>query len=289
MSSPVSTWLEAFRGEGGGVETALDRQLAALPVFASLKSSSGMVSLAGRVAKTIVTPPFSWVGETVVETSRALRRAFWPVMIASTVYAVGFGSVLFGPIIYALGAPDRLAPGLHTGIMREVATWITFMIIAANLGASLAGDLGARKIREELDALDVLGVDKIRNLIVPRVIAITVAGTILALIAVFCIEFFEFLMNTVTVHQTFGAQLSTVQLSFSSYDLFASVGKHLIIGFFIGVVACYKGLNARGGAEGVGRAVNQTVVISFFGLWLIDIIWNTAYLTLFPQILAIRG
>ena len=123
----------------------------------------------------------------------------------------------------------------------------------------------------------------VRSLIVPRVIAITAAGTILALLAVFCIEFFEFLMNTVTVHQTFGAQLSTVQLSFSTYDLFASVGKHLIIGFFIGVVACYKGLNARGGAEGVGRAINQTVVISFFGLWLIDIIWNTAYLTLFPR------
>jgi phospholipid/cholesterol/gamma-HCH transport system permease protein len=287
--SPAATWWEAFRGENHGAEAALDRELAALPGFESLKSSSGMVSLAGRVAKTIVTPPFSWFGDTIVETSRALRAAFWPVMIAATVYAVGFGSVLFGPIIYALGAPDRLAPGLHTGIMREVGTWITFMIIAANLGASLAGDLGARKIREELDALDVLGVDKIRNLIVPRVIAITVTGTILALLSVVCIEFFEFLMNTQTVHQTFGAQLSTVQLSFSTYDLFASIGKHLIIGFFIGVVACYKGLNARGGAEGVGRAVNQTVVISFFGLWLIDIIWNTAYLTLFPQILDIRG
>jgi phospholipid/cholesterol/gamma-HCH transport system permease protein len=285
----MSAWLEAFRGTGGGAETALDRELAALPGFHSLKSASGMVGLAGRVARTIVTPPFSWVGDTVVETSRALRAAFWPVMIAATVYTVGFGSVLFGPIIYALGAPDRLAPGLHTGIMREVGTWITFMIVAANLGASLAGDLGARKIREELDALDVLGVDKIRNLVVPRVIAITLAGTILALLAVFCIEFFEFLMNTATVHQTFNAQLSTVQLSFSTYDLFASIGKHLIIGFFIGVVACYKGLNARGGAEGVGRAVSQTVVISFFGLWLIDIVWNTAYLTLFPQILDIRG
>ena len=289
MNGSVGTWLDAFRGNGNGAETALDRQLAALPVFQALKSSSGMVGLAGRVARIVVTPPFSWVGETVVETSRALRVAFWPVMIASTVYAVGFGSVLFGPIIYALGVPDRLAPGLHTGIMREVGTWITFMIIAANLGASLAGDLGARKIREELDAMDVLGVDKIRNLIVPRVIAITVAGTILALIAVYCIEFFEFLMNTVTVHQTFDAQLSTVGLAFNVYDLVASVGKHLIIGFFIGIVACYKGLNARGGAEGVGRAVSQTVVISFFGLWLINIVWNTAYLTLFPHILDIRG
>jgi phospholipid/cholesterol/gamma-HCH transport system permease protein len=284
----VSTWVDAFRG-GGGAATKLDEQLVSLPVQRIFTSSSGMVGLGARVARVVVTPPFSWFGEAVAETARALRTAFWPVMIAGTVYTVGFGSVLFGPIIYALGAPDRLAPGLHTGIMREVGTWITFMIIAANLGASLAGDLGARKIREELDALDVLGVDKIRSLIVPRVIAITAAGTILALLAVAVIEFFLFLMNTQTVHQTFGAQLSTVSLSFNAYDAFASVGKHLIIGFFIGVVACYKGLNAKGGAEGVGRAVSETVVVSFFGLWLINVIWNTAYLTVFPDALNLRG
>lgn len=283
----VRTWVDAFRGRGP--ETELDRHLASLPTFNALKSAGGMVALCGNVIRIIFTPPFNWIGETFVETARALRSAFWPVMIAATVYVVGFGSVLFGPIVYALGAPDRLTPGLHTGIMREVGTWITFMIIAANLGASLAGDLGARKIREELDALDVLGMDKIRSLIVPRVIALTIAGTVLAMIAVYCIEFFMMLMNTTTIHQTFGAQVSTVVLSFNSYDAFAAVGKHLIIGFFIGIVACYKGLNARGGAEGVGRAVNETVVVAFFGLWLINILWNTAYLTVFPDALNVRG
>jgi phospholipid/cholesterol/gamma-HCH transport system permease protein len=287
MAALTRAWIDAFRGEGP--ETTLDRHLMRLPVYRSLQSATQMVALGFRVFRVIVTPPFSWAGETVVECSRAFRTAFWPVMIAATIYTCAFGPVLFGKIIYALGAPDRLAPGLHTGILREVGTWVTFMIVAASLGASLAGDLGARKIREELDALDVLGVDKIRTLIVPRVIAITVAGTVLALLAVFVVEFFEFLLNTQTIHQTFDSQVSAVLLTLNPYDTFASIGKHLVIGFFIGVVACQKGLSARGGAEGVGRAVSETVVITFFGLWLINVLWNTAYLTLFPDILNIRG
>jgi phospholipid/cholesterol/gamma-HCH transport system permease protein len=287
VSTLARAWVDAFTGRGE--ETSLDRHLMRLPVFNAMRSATQMVSLGFQVFRVIVTRPYSWVGETVVECSRAFRAATMPVLIASTIYVTAFGSVLFGKIIYALGAPDRLAPGLHTGILREVGTWLTFMIIAASLGASLAGDLGARKIREELDALDVLGVDKIRSLIVPRVIAITIVGTVLALLSVFVNEFFEFLINTQTVHQTFESQVSAVVLTLNPYDIFASLGKHVIIAFFIGVVACQKGLSARGGAEGVGRAVSETVVITFFGLWLINVVWNTSYLTLFPDVLNIRG
>jgi phospholipid/cholesterol/gamma-HCH transport system permease protein len=258
-------------------------------MFKSFQTATQSFSLAGKVFKVFFTPPFTWVGETVVECSKAFRTAFFPVMIASTVYVLAFGSVLFGKVIYALGAPDRLAPGFYLGILRELGTWLTFMVLAASVGASLAGDLGARKIREELDALDVLGVDKIRSLIVPRVIAITIVGTVLALLSLFVNMACAIVLNSITVHQTMGSQLSGVLLEMNPYDTIASLGKHLIIAFFIGVVACQKGLSARGGAEGVGRAVAETVLITFFGLWLINTLWNTAYLTLFPDVINIRG
>jgi phospholipid/cholesterol/gamma-HCH transport system permease protein len=260
-----------------------------MPMFRSFQTATQCVSLGAQVFRVFFTPPFSWVRETVVECSKGFRTAFFPVMLASTVYVLAFGSVLFGKVIYALGAPDRLAPGFYIGILRELGTWLTFMVLAASLGASLAGDLGARKIREELDALDVLGVDKIRSLIVPRVIAITIVGTVLALVSLLVNMFFAIIVNSVTVHQTIGSQISGVLLDMNPYDTLASLGKHLIIAFFIGVVACQKGLSARGGAEGVGRAVSETVLITFFGLWLINTIWNTGYLTLFPDVIDIRG
>jgi phospholipid/cholesterol/gamma-HCH transport system permease protein len=65
--------------------------------------------------------------------------------------------------------------------------------------------------------------------------------------------------------------------------------KNAVIGFFVGVVCCYKGLTCRLGSEGVGRAVNQAVVITFFGVWLWNSAFNLAYLSLFPDASVFRG
>lgn len=283
----ATIWVDAFRGRGP--ETTLDRQLLAMPMFRFFESAAQITGLAFKVFRVVVTPPYNWLGEAVVETSKAFRLAFLPVIFASTVYVLAFGSFIFGDVVYALGAPDRLASGFYLGILRELGTWLTFMVMAASAGAALAGDLGARRIREELDALDVLGVDTMRSLVVPRVVALTVVGVTLALISLFVNEVCGIFVNTITVKQTVGSQVTSVLLVMNPYDITASIIKHLLIGFFIGVVACQKGLSARGGAEGVGRAVSEAVLITFFGLWLINTLFNTAYLTVFPGVIDIRG
>ncbi len=287
VKSPVKTWTDAFLGRGP--DTALDRHLESLRLHTSLRTMTETVGLMFRVARVAVTPPFGWVGEMLVETSRALWRVTVPMMFATLVYVLAFGSVLFGEIIYALGAADRVGPGIYVGLLRELGTWLTFMILAGVVGSALAGDLGARKVREELDALDVLGVDKMRTLVVPRVMAITLAGLILSLLVVFVSEAGLLLLNTVTLDLDLRTQIASVSLIMNQYDLIAAVIKHLILGFVIGIVACQKGLGARGGAEGVGRAVNETVVITFFAIWLINSVFNIGYLTIFPEALGIKG
>jgi len=253
--SAARVWIDAFRGRGG--ETALDRHLVGLRVYRSLDSATEMMRLAVMVPRVIFTPPFNWVREAVVETSNAFRLVTPAMLFASAVYVLAFGSVLFGQIIYALGAPDRVGPGIYIGLLRELGTWLTYMILAGVVGSALAGDLGARKIRDELDALNVLGVDMMRTLIVPRVIAIMVSGLILSMIVVLVNIVCVLLLDQVTIHQPARAQLQGVFLNMNQYDLGAALLKHSILGFFIGVVACQKGLSARGGAEGVGRAVRS--------------------------------
>jgi phospholipid/cholesterol/gamma-HCH transport system permease protein len=61
------------------------------------------------------------------------------------------------------------------------------------------------------------------------------------------------------------------------------------MGFFIGIVACQRGLATKGGAEGVGLAVTQTVVVSFFGIWAFNSVYNIGFLTLFPNLLVLKG
>ena len=281
------TWISAFRGDGP--DTALDRAIADSGLFRPLETASELVSLGWRVLKTIFTPPFSWVREAVVESSHIVRLVTLSVMFASFVYVLAFGSVLFGQIIYALGAADRVGPGIYVGLLRELGTWLTYMVLAGIAGSALAGDLGARKIREELDALDVLGVDKVRTLIVPRVVAITFAGLLLSLLVVIATELAVLALDTLTIHQSFATQWNAVGLIMNPYDIGAAVVKHTILGFFVGIVACQKGLSAKGGGEGVGRAVAETVLITFFGIWLINSLFNTGYLTVFPNALGIKG
>lgn len=287
MNGLARTWVNAFRGRGP--DTTLDRYLVGIPVYRPLQTATEMVGLGLNVLRAMFTRPANWVREAVIETSLALRLVTVPMMVASLVYVMAFGSVLFGKIIYALGAPDRVGPGIYVGLLRELATWLTFMVLAGVVGSALAGDLGARRIREELDALEVLGVDRLRTLVVPRVVGIMVAGLILSLLVVLVTLIGVLLLNTATIHQGFTTQLESVFLNMNPYDLGAALIKHSILGFFVGIVACQKGLSARGGAEGVGRAVNETVVICFVGIWLINSLFNTGYLTIVPDALGIKG
>ena len=131
--------------------------------------------------------------------------------------------------------------------------------------------------------------DRLRTLIVPRVMAITLVGLVLSMINLLVDTSAVLIADPITINQPLVPQIHAVFLAMNQYDLIAAVIKNTALGFFIGIVACHKGINASGGAEGVGRAVTQTVVITFFGVWLINTLYNTGYLTIVPQALGIRG
>jgi len=272
-----------------GNESSLATFLEPTPVYRALATASDMALLAGKTARIAIRPPFSWVRDAVVEASVALRRCMVPLAISQAVYNVGFAIIMFGSITYILGVPDRQPVGDYVGYLREINTWVTMMILAGVSGTALAADLGARKIRDELDALDVLGVDKLRALVVPRVVAMTVVAVTLPLLSHIIVLATNQLFQAPYMHLAGQQQIETMRLNVIPADLYSSLIKHTIMGVFLGVVACQKGLSARGGAEGVGRAVNQTVVVSFFGIWLINSLYNLAYLTVFPETQSLRG
>jgi phospholipid/cholesterol/gamma-HCH transport system permease protein len=163
------------------------------------------------------------------------------------------------------------------------------MVFAGVVGSAVTADLGARKVREELDAMSVLGVDVVRSLVVPRIVALTMSGVVIALVAVLV----SVLANYAVAPAALGISpsLARDQLAYNIFpiDLYGAMGRGLLIGFLIGVVSCHKGLSCKGGAEGVGRAVNQTVMISFVLVWVTNSLFNTAFLPLFPESLVLRG
>jgi phospholipid/cholesterol/gamma-HCH transport system permease protein len=234
-------------------------------------------------------PPYSWFPDAVVEASKALRRCIIPLALSVSVFIIALSVLVFGNLLHELGATDREAGGMWIAFTREVCVWVTGMVFAGVAGSAITADLGARKIREELDALAVLGVDKVRALVVPRVLATTVACPVLGIMATTIVVGVNYAVAPSHLHLAPSVWRNSLVGDIIPLDLYAVLIKYTIIGFFVGVVSCAKGLSSKPGAEGVGRAVNQTVVITFFGVWLINTLFNLAYLTVFPQTAILRG
>jgi phospholipid/cholesterol/gamma-HCH transport system permease protein len=269
-----------------------DDWMPAVPGYQRIVRAGEMGMLAVTVIKTAILPPYWWIPECITETSIALRRCILPALFAMTAFGIGLACDFFGGIVKTLGIADRLGGGIGIGFTREPGVWVAIMILAGVAGSSMCADLGARKIREELDALIVLGVEPMRGLIVPRVLALTLVGPILGIITLITAWFATFIVVPVAFHDTVvtpAAFIESFKAFVSPLDMLNFVVKTAVAGFLVGVVASYKGVNSSGGAEGVGRAVNEAVLISFFGVWMINILFNTMFLSLFPSVTILRG
>jgi len=158
--------------------------------------------------------------------------------------------------------------------------------VSAATGTAITADLGARKVREELDALQVLGVDPVKNLVVPRFLALMVVTGLFDIYALL-FGIFGGIIAELVNGQPLGPFWNTLFANASTTDLWGSVLKTTIYGAIIAIVCCYKGMTASGGAEGVGRAVNEAVVIAFNGIFAFNYAFTQTLLATHPEITTI--
>src|SRR5436853_759892 len=131
-----------------------------------------MVLLASSTIFASVTPPFNYGPELVDQFLFALRLGWFPMILASLAFTYGPAGIEVGDFLKLVGAMDRLGSLFVIIVMRELAPLICAIVIAGVAGTAMTADLGARKIREELDALMVLGVDPVKSLVVPRFLSL---------------------------------------------------------------------------------------------------------------------
>ena len=269
---------------------AVEERLPDVPGYSRLASAAGMGELLVKVTRAAVTPPFTWRGELLAECSLCVRRCLTPLLISISFFAFGIVVALIAGLLGALGTIDRTGAGMISGWPRETAYWVTGMIFAGVVGSAITADLGSRKIREELDAMSVLGVDTIRLLIVPRVLALTLMAPVLGSIALFTAVTLTHVTAPIALpNATYFAYIDSLKSIINVPDLLSFLLRCAVTGLFVGVVACAKGLSTEGGAEGVGRAVNQAILISFLGIWILNSLWNAAFLPTFPDVSTLTG
>ncbi|MGE4424838.1 MAG: MlaE family ABC transporter permease [Solirubrobacteraceae bacterium] len=256
--------------------------------LALLEQIADMLILAWRTLIAVFTPPYSWRDEFIEETWIIIRRCAIPLMISATAFGFGAPGLQGGNLVGLLGTIDRLGSFFVMASVREFAPWITGMVVAGIGGTAVCADLGARKVRQELDAMITLGLDPVRTIVAPRFLALGIVTAAMNLIAIIMGVVGGWLAAVVVFGETSAGYFSTFTSNFTVPDLLGSVLKTTLFGFIVAVVCCYKGMHTKGGAEGVGRAVNQAVVISFVAIWAFNYVFTTTLLAAFPETGSLR-
>ncbi len=260
---------------------------AVLPARNLLEEVGEMMLLTGRTISSALRPPYPYGEEFVSQFLFVLRLVWFPLLVTTVAINYGAPGLQAANFLRLFGAVDRLGGFFVLAAIREIGPLITSIVLAGVAGTAITADLGARKIREELDALQVLGVDPIKNLVVPRFLALMLITGLFDLYALLFGIFGGILAATVT-GQPLGPFWATLFANASTTDLWGSVLKTTIFGAIIAIVCCYKGMTASGGAEGVGRAVNQAVVISFLAIGAFNYVFTQTLLATHPNILVIK-
>lgn len=159
-------------------------------------------------------------------------------------------------------------------------------MIAGAVGSALCSDLGARTVREEIDAMRVMGIDPVRRLVAPRVVAAVVVALLLNVVVAVTAIGTGYLLNVGRGEVSSGTYLASFVAFAQPSDLLLAEIKAAIFGFIATIVAAHKGLSAKGGPKGVAEAVNQAVVLSVILLAIVNVGLTQAYVMLVPQRIA---
>ncbi len=249
--------------------------------------TGSMMILTARTIWSALRPPYPYGEELVDQFIFTLKLCWFPLLVSTFALCLGAPGLQAAGPLQVFGALDRLGGFFVLTAIRWIGPLVTAVIVAGVAGTAITADLGARKIREELDALQVLGVDPIKNLVVPRLLAL--AG-VTALLDIFAIVFglTAGIAAELIYNQSLGGFFATLFSNAAVTDLWGSLLACAMSGVIIAVVCCYKGMTASGGAAGVGRAVNQAVVISFMGVFAFNYVFTAVLLATNPELQTIR-
>jgi phospholipid/cholesterol/gamma-HCH transport system permease protein len=238
-----------------------------------LASVGGFAQMCVLTGKALFRVPFHW-REVIFQSWFLMRVALLPTIAVSIPLTVLIVFTL-NTLLSAFGAADLSGAGAALGAVTQLGPLTTVLVIAGAGSTAICADLGARTIREEIDAMEVLGIDPIQRLVVPRVVAATIVATLLngTVITIGLIGGFFFGVRLQNVSG--GAYLATLTLVTGLPEVVIAVVKAAVFGVIAGLVGCYRGLTTKGGPKGVGIAVNETLVLCVIALFAVNVVLTT--------------
>ena len=251
----------------GKIERGLEKEIEKAPEFIG-KEVTTLSEHMGRVT-VMVREIFKWLWKKPIE----IKNIYYQMIEigVNSLPVTSLTSLFTGMVLglqtgnaskNILNEPLYVGTAVGFSMIKELGPVLTSIVIAGRVGAAIAAELGTMKVTEQIDALHTLGTNPIKYLAVPRVIACLVMLPILTLYA----DLIGIIGGYIVSVYKLGVPGSVYYHDIIDYmrmdDVFHGLIKSFIFAFIIVIVSCYKGFNTEGGAEGVGRATTQTVVIS---------------------------
>jgi phospholipid/cholesterol/gamma-HCH transport system permease protein len=209
------------------------------------------------------------------------RVSLLPTILVSIPFGI-ITSVQIGAAANQVGASSFIGAVNGIGVLRQGAPLVTSLMIAGAVGSAICSDLGARTVREEIDALKVMGISPIQRLVAPRILAALLVAVLLTVVVAMTAMITAFVVVVGGGQVSSGTYINSFVGLSQPLDFLMAEVKAFIFGFVATIVAAQKGLNARGGPKAVADAVNQAVVLSVILLACINVGLTQAYVMLFP-------
>jgi phospholipid/cholesterol/gamma-HCH transport system permease protein len=222
------------------------------------------------------------VGELITQAWTLYKVTALPALMM----AVPFGAMVavwISGLINQVGANSLVGAASGVGIVRQGAPITSGLLMGGAAASAIASDLGARAIREELDALRVMGVDPVRNLIVPRFLALIMLAPVLCAIIIASSVAASFVLSLFISDVAPG----TYWLSFGAFakmvDVWFAMAKAVVFAAIVGIVSSLSGMEAKGGPRGVADAVSKSVVLNVVGILLANVVITQLETMFFPM------
>jgi phospholipid/cholesterol/gamma-HCH transport system permease protein len=174
-----------------------------------------------------------------------------------------------------LGATDLVASLVAFSVLREIGPLITAVIVIGRSGSSITAELGTMKVAEEIEALTVMGIDPVKFLVVPRLLAMIIMMPVLTVLGEGVGLFAGWLISVTSLHLDPVFYVTNSVAAVEQKDLFSGLLKAVVFGAVVGTVGCYYGIQVEGGAEGVGKATTKSVVTCLTAMLFMDALLTT--------------
>jgi phospholipid/cholesterol/gamma-HCH transport system permease protein len=228
----------------------------------------GILVLTAQVLRALVPPRIDW--RELIKNLYKMGVRSVPIVVLTAFFAGGLMTLQTGPFVKKLGATSLAGWGAGYAVLREIGPILIGLMFSGRVGANNTAELATMTVTEQLDGLRALAIDPVKFLVVPRVVAMIIMLVALTIIG----DLVALLGASVVGRAMLGIDWSTMYYSFADnltpYDFLHGIYKSIAFGAAIAMSSCYFGVTVRGGAVGVGKAVNAAVVAAAVSIMLLD-------------------